>query len=166
MVSARVLSSACHVFGSECMSALVRSWLRLGPPSTRYDARVKGAPAKPINGVEPSSTVSSRTASATAPTSSGTSRGSAATSPIDRTGLATTGPVPATMSRSIPAALSGTTMSEKRIAASTPWRRTGCMVISLTRAGSKHDSSIPMPALILRYSGSERPACRMNQTGR
>ena len=27
------------------------------------------------------------------------------------------------------------------------------------------DSSIPMPSRTLRYSGSERPACRMNQTG-
>ena len=25
---------------------------------------------------------------------------------------------------------------------------------------------MPMPSRILRYSGSERPACRMNQTGR
>ena len=27
------------------------------------------------------------------------------------------------------------------------------------------DSSIPMPSRTLRYSGSERPAWRMNQTG-
>jgi hypothetical protein len=42
-----------------------------------------------------------------------------------RIGSATTGPVPGSMSRSIPAAATGTTMSLKRIAASTPWRRTG-----------------------------------------
>ncbi|SLA09418.1 Uncharacterised protein [Mycobacteroides abscessus subsp. abscessus] len=34
-------------------------------------------------------------------------------------------------------------MSENRIAASTSWRRTGCMVISQTIDESKHDSSIP-----------------------
>ncbi len=27
------------------------------------------------------------------------------------------------------------------------------------------DSSMPMPSRTLRYSGSERPACRMNHTG-
>ena len=56
-------------------------------------------------------------------------------------------------------------MSLKKIAASTPWRRTGCSVISVTRSGSRQDSSIAMPSRTLRYSGSERPACRMNQTG-
>jgi hypothetical protein len=35
--------------------ALVFSWFLDGPPSMRYDARVKGAPAKPISGVAPSS---------------------------------------------------------------------------------------------------------------
>ncbi|SLJ60461.1 Uncharacterised protein [Mycobacteroides abscessus subsp. abscessus] len=57
-------------------------------------------------------------------------------------------------------------MSENRIAASTPWRRIGCMVISQTNSGSKQDSSMPMPARSSRYSGSERPAWRMNHTGR
>ena len=28
-----------------------------------------------------------------------------------------------------------------------------------------HDSSMGTPSRIARYSGSERPACRMNQTG-
>ena len=56
-------------------------------------------------------------------------------------------------------------MSLKKIAASTPWRRTGCRVISVTRSGSRQESSIAMPSRTLRYSGSERPACRMNQTG-
>ena len=69
------------------------------------------------------------------------------------------------MSRSTPTAASGTTMSLKKIAASTPWRRTGCRVISVTRSGSRQESSIAMPSRSLRYSGSERPACRMNQTG-
>src|SRR5438067_447354 len=46
------------------------------------------------------------------------------------------------MSRSIPAAASGTTMSLNRIAASTRCRRTGCRVISVTSSGRRHDSSI------------------------
>ena len=56
-------------------------------------------------------------------------------------------------------------MSEKKIAASTPYRRTGWSVISVTRAGSMQDSSIPTPSRTRRYSGSDRPACRMYQTG-
>ncbi len=56
-------------------------------------------------------------------------------------------------------------MSEKKIAASTPWRRTGCSVISVTRSGRRHDSSIPTPSRSVRYSGSDRPAWRMNHTG-
>ena len=43
-------------------------------------------------------------------------------------------------------ALSGTTMSLKKIAASTPRRRTGCRVISVMRSVRKHDSSIGMPS--------------------
>ncbi len=82
-----------------------------------------------------------------------------------RMGSATTGPTPATMSRSTPTAANGTTMSEKKMAASTPWRRTGCRVISVTRSGRRQDSSMPTPSRTLRYSGSERPACRMNHTG-
>ena len=69
------------------------------------------------------------------------------------------------MSRSTPTAFSGTTMSLKRIAASTPYRRTGCRVISATRSGRRQASSIAVPARTARYSGSERPACRMNHTG-
>jgi hypothetical protein len=44
----------------------------------------------------------------------------AATSARVRTGAAMTGPTPGLMSRSTPTALSGSTMSEKKIAASTP----------------------------------------------
>ena len=36
--------------------AFVRAWSLEGPPSTRYDATVNGAPANPISGVLPSST--------------------------------------------------------------------------------------------------------------
>src|SRR5690349_2664278 len=56
-------------------------------------------------------------------------------------------------------------MSENRIAASTPWRRTGCIVISQVRSGVRQACSIPVSARSARYSGSERPAWRMNQTG-
>ncbi|SKV63337.1 Uncharacterised protein [Mycobacteroides abscessus subsp. abscessus] len=103
---------------------------------------MKGAPAKPISGVAPSSPTSSRTAALTASTWPGSSRGSAATSAVVRTGLAITGPISGTMSRSIPAALSGTTMSEKRMAASTRCRRIGCSVISQTSSGLKQASSM------------------------
>ena len=51
------------------------------------------------------------------------------------------------------------------MAASTPYRRTGWRVISTTRSGSMHDSSMPTPSRTARYSGSDRPAWRMNQTG-
>ncbi len=126
---------------------------------------MNGAPAKPISGVSPSSARSSRIAAATSSSWPGSSAGNAATAAPVRTGSATTGPVPGTMSTPMPAATSGTTMSEKRMAASTPWRRTGCIVISQTRSGVKQAFSIGMPSRTLRYSGSERPAWRMNQTG-
>ena len=56
-------------------------------------------------------------------------------------------------------------MSLYRIAASTSYRRSGCRVISVTSSGRVHDSSIAMPSRTRWYSGSERPAWRMNQTG-
>ena len=69
------------------------------------------------------------------------------------------------MSMPTPIATSGTTMSEKKIAASTPCRRTGCRVISVISSGVRQASSIELPARRARYSGSERPAWRMNHTG-
>ncbi len=56
-------------------------------------------------------------------------------------------------------------MSLKKIAASTLCRRTGWRVISLTSSGRMQDSSMGMPSRTFRYSGSERPAWRMNHTG-
>ncbi len=79
-------SSACQRSGSPYISALVFSWPFDGPPSTRYDARVNGAPAKPISGVGPSSASSSRTASATNGTWSGVSSGSRSRSAAVRNG--------------------------------------------------------------------------------
>ena len=56
-------------------------------------------------------------------------------------------------------------MSLNRIAASTSYRRNGCRVISVISSGRVHASRIGTPSLTLWYSGSERPAWRMNQTG-
>ena len=69
------------------------------------------------------------------------------------------------MSTPTPAAYSGTTMSLNRMAASTPCRRTGCSVISQVSSGVRQACSMPVSARSARYSGSDRPACRMNQTG-
>ena len=79
--------------------------------------------------------------------------------------MSTTGPIPVLMSTSIPTARSGTTMSLNKTAASTSYRRSGCRVISVISSGRVHESSIEMPSRTRRYSGSDRPACRMNQTG-
>ena len=70
-----------------------------------------------------------------------------------------------TIRTSTPASLTGRPMSLKKRAASTPWRRTGWRVISLASSGVRHASSMSVPIRSSRYSGSERPACRMNQTG-
>src|SRR5947209_8776861 len=118
-----------------------------------------------MSGTGPSSATSRRTAVVRKSRRSGSSGGSASTSATLRTGEATTGPTPGLISRSTPATTSGSTMSEKRIAASTPCRRTGCRVISVTRSGSWQAVSIAVPARSARYSGSERPAWRMNHTG-
>ena len=56
-------------------------------------------------------------------------------------------------------------MSEKKMAASTPYRRTGWRVISVTMSAFMQDSSMLVPSRRARYSGSERPAWRMNHTG-
>ena len=53
-----------HSAGSPYIIALVCSWLRLGPPSTRYEAKVNGAPANPTSGVAPRASVMRRTDSA------------------------------------------------------------------------------------------------------
>ena len=47
--------SRCHASGWPYISALVRAKSRDGPPSMAYDARVNGAPAKPMSGTRPSS---------------------------------------------------------------------------------------------------------------
>ena len=126
---------------------------------------MNGAPANPISGVSPSSASSRAIASVTGATCSGCSAGSRCTSASVRTGSASTGPVPGTMSTPTPAAYSGTTMSENRMAASTPCRRTGCRVISQANSGVRQAASMAVSARSARYSGRDRPAWRMNQTG-
>ena len=158
--------ASCQASSSPYISAFVRAWSRLGPPSTRYDASVNGAPAKPISGV--AAELGHEAVHRVGDRRHGVGverREPARHRPRCGPASATTGPTPGLMSRSTPAALTGSTMSLKRIAASTPYRRTGCSVISVTRSGRRHDSSIPTPSRSARYSGSERPACRMNQTG-
>ena len=66
---------------------------------------------------------------------------SASTSEAVRTGSASTGPRPATIETSTPASSTGVTISLKKTAASTPWRRTGCRVISAASSGRRHASS-------------------------
>ena len=56
-------------------------------------------------------------------------------------------------------------MSLNKMAASTSYLRSGCRVISVISSGRVHESRIEMPSRTLWYSGSDRPACRMYQTG-
>ena len=56
-------------------------------------------------------------------------------------------------------------MSANITAASTPCRRTGCSVTSAQSSGVWATSQNACRSRIARYSGSERPACRMNHTG-
>ena len=56
-------------------------------------------------------------------------------------------------------------MSAKSTAASTPCRRTGCSVTSAQSSGVPASSKNEWRSRSARYSGSERPAWRMNQTG-
>ena len=72
--------SASHTSGAPNIIALVLACSFDGPPSTRYDATVNGAPAKPISGVLPSSPTSPSTASVMNGTCSGVRSGIAATS--------------------------------------------------------------------------------------
>ena len=56
-------------------------------------------------------------------------------------------------------------MSANITAASTSCRRTGCSVTSAQSSGCRAISNSPYCFRSSRYSGSERPAWRMNQTG-
>ena len=65
----------------------------------------------------------------------------------------------------MPMPSTGDMMSANSTAASTPWRRTGCSVTSAQSSGVPATSKNEWRSRIARYSGSERPAWRMNQTG-
>ena len=80
-------------------------------------------------------------------------------------GSATTGPTPSTSSTSTPIPITGVTMSAKRTAASTSCRRTGWSVTSAQSSGVFATSKNECCSRSARYSGSERPAWRMNHTG-
>ena len=97
--------------------------------------------------------------------SSGSGSRSRSTSASVRTGSATTGPTPSTRSTSSPSPITGVTMSANITAASTSCRRTGCSVTCAQSSGVFATSKNACRSRTARYSGSERPACRMNQTG-
>ena len=59
----------------------------------------------------------------------------------------------------------GVTMSANSTAASTPWRRTGWSVTSAQSSGVFATSKKEWRSRSSRYSGSDRPAWRMNHTG-
>ncbi len=126
---------------------------------------MNGAPANPITGTGDSRR-RSRIASSSGPTDASGSNGRIrATSAAVRIGRSMTGPTPSTSSTSTPAPGSGVVMSANTIAASTSRRCTGCRLTSAHRAASPTISTRRARSRILRYSGSERPAWRMNQTG-
>ena len=82
-----------------------------------------------------------------------------------RIGSAITGPTPSTSSTPTPIATTGVMMSANITAASTPWRRTGCSVTSAVNSADRLISKKAWRSRISRYSGRDRPACRMNHTG-
>ena len=126
---------------------------------------MNGAPANPISGVPRSSATSMVTASVMYGTSPGSRSRSRATSASVRNGWSVTGPTPGLMSMSRPTARSGTTMSLNRMAASAANRRSGCSVSSAIMSAVVQAASMLNRSRTARYSGSDRPAWRMNQTG-
>src|SRR5205085_3001826 len=72
---------------------------------------------------------------------------------------------PSTSSTSIPIPRTGDMMSAKRTAASTSCRSTGCSVTCAHSSGVWATSKNECSARTARYSGSERPAWRMNHAG-
>src|SRR3954454_5454495 len=149
------------------MQAFVWTKSRVGFPSMRYPATVNGPPAKPMTALSAAScSRTSRTASrmnGTASSGSGTRRRS--TSAPVRTGSAMTGPTFSTSSTPTPLPMTGSMMSANMTAASTPWARTGCSVTSAQRSGWRQTEKRSWCFRSSRYSGSERPAWRMNQIG-
>ncbi len=154
-----------QIAGSACMNVFVRARSRGVRPSMRYAARVRGAPAKPITGTGDSRRTARIASRNGATATSGSNGRSRSTSAPDRTGAAMTGPTPSTSSTATPTPGRGVVMSANMIAASTPSRATGWSVTSVHRAASATICWRVARSRILRYSGSDRPAWRMNQTG-
>src|SRR5512143_2697657 len=164
-VSAHLASRAWAVSGSEKSRPLIAEKDLLPPPSTRYVASVNGAPAKPMRATSRgSSRRTRRTASITnGVASSAEATRSDSTSARVRTSRSSTGP--GWNSTGTPIAGSGTRMSENRMAASTPRRRTGWSVISQASSGVRHEARKSCRSRSSRYSGRYRPAWRMIQVG-
>src|SRR5262245_52064808 len=97
--------------------------------------------------------------------SSGSGTRSLSTAARQRTGSRTTGPTPSTSATSRRMATTGVMMSANITAASTLCRRTGWSVTSAVSSADRLTSKNAWRSRIARYSGSERPACRMNHTG-
>ena len=126
---------------------------------------MNGAPANPMSGTGDELRTSPIASSSGATAASGSNGRKRARSAAVRTGWSMTGPTPSRMSNAIPSPASGVVMSANRIAASTPRRWTGWSVTSAHRAASRVISSSVARSRMARYSGSARPAWRMNQTG-
>ena len=127
---------------------------------------MNGPPQKPITALSgESSARTMRTASSTFSNASGPGMRSRSTSAAVRIGCSITGPTPSTSSSSTPIAATGVMMSANITAASTSWRRTGCSVTSAHSSGFSATSKNEWRSRRARYSGSDRPACRMNHTG-
>ena len=78
----------------------------------------------------------------------------------------------AALAGGMPVASNAANLVTERSASELKWDKapcrfcgTGCSVSSHTNSGWRHASSIGIAARRARYSGSDRPACRMNQTG-
>jgi hypothetical protein len=114
---------------------------------------VKGAPANPMSGVFPSSSLRiSRIASSTYPRpSSGSNTRSFSIAARSRTGEWMTGPSPFANSNGAPIGSSGSRMSANKIAASIP-RRSGWSVTSIASSGVLHSSSSVYFCRSARYS--------------
>ena len=127
---------------------------------------MNGAPAKPISGTSPSSPTSSRNRLADRRTCWGSSGLIAATSAAVRIGWAITGPTSGTMSRSMPGGLErhhDVGEQDRGVDVVAAHRLHGDLADQLRRR-SRPPACVCL-ARSARYSGSERPAWRMNHTG-
>ena len=97
---------------------------------------------------------------------SGSNGRSLAMSAADAIGFSMTGPTPGLMSKSTPSPVNGVVMSAKRIAASTPRRRTGWSVTSAQSAGSRVISMSDAGSRMARNSGSDAAGLAHEPDGR